>query len=452
METKGKRLVVLGAGESGIGAAILGAREGYHVLVSDSGVIADPRKAELEANAIAWEENGHTLERMLEAELVVKSPGIPANAPVVSAVRGRGIPVIGEIEFASRYTHAKLVCITGSNGKTTTTSLIHHIMQKAGLDAALAGNIGASFARQVAQGEHAYYVLEISSFQLDDMYDFKADVAVLLNITPDHLDRYDHQMANYVRAKFRIAQNMTSADSLVYCADDAETMNYLKDHSLGARLLSVSQRVANGQAAYLGGHALQFAVPGVPPFGMAVDELSLRGRHNVYNALAAGVATLVLGVPESAVREGLMDFKGIAHRLEFVRSVGGVAYINDSKATNIQSTFYALEAQTTPVVLILGGTDKGNDYSEIEDVVLSKCRALIFIGIDNDKLHRAFDGKIAQIRDARSMDECLAHAQELAQSGDVVLLSPACASFDLFKNYEDRGEQFKNKVLAIKDR
>ncbi|MFC2479982.1 MAG: UDP-N-acetylmuramoyl-L-alanine--D-glutamate ligase [Bacteroides sp.] len=449
METKGKRLVVLGAGESGIGAAILGAREGYHVLVSDSGVIAEQRKAELEANAIAWEENGHTLERLLEAELVVKSPGIPANAPVVSAVRGRGIPVIGEIEFASRYTYAKLVCITGSNGKTTTTSLIHHIMQKAGLDAALAGNIGASFARLVAQGEHAYYVLEISSFQLDDMYDFKADVAVLLNITPDHLDRYDHQMANYVRAKFRIAQNMTSADSLVYCADDAETMNYLKDYSLGARLLSVSQRVANGQAAYLGGHALQFAVPGVPPFGMAVDELSLRGRHNVYNALAAGVATLVLGVPESAVREGLMDFKGIAHRLEFVRSVGGVAYINDSKATNIDSAWYGLDSVKGDVIWIAGGTDKGNDYRTLLPLVREKVRGIVCLTTDSSKLHACYDDVVPQIVDAHSASDAVKAAQGMAKAGDTVLLSPACASFDLFKNYEDRGDQFKRCVMEL---
>ena len=449
METKGKRLVVLGAGESGIGAAILGAREGYHVLVSDSGVIAEQRKAELEANAIAWEENGHTLERLLEAELVVKSPGIPANAPVVSAVRGRGIPVIGEIEFASRYTHAKLVCITGSNGKTTTTSLIHHIMQKAGLDAALAGNIGASFARLVAQGEHAYYVLEISSFQLDDMYDFKADVAVLLNITPDHLDRYEHQMANYVRAKFRIAQNMTSADSLVYCADDAETMNYLKDHSLGARLLSVSQRVANGQAAYLSGHALQFAVPGAPPFGMAVDELSLRGRHNVYNALAAGVATLVLGVPESAVREGLMDFKGIAHRLEFVRSVGGVAYINDSKATNIDSAWYGLDSVKGSVIWIAGGTDKGNDYRTLLPLVREKVRGIVCLTTDSSKLHACYDDVVPQIVDAHSASDAVKAAQGMAKAGDTVLLSPACASFDLFKNYEDRGDQFKRCVMEL---
>ena len=322
-------------------------------------------------------------------------------------------------------------------------------MQKAGLDAALAGNIGASFARLVAQGEHAYYVLEISSFQLDDMYDFKADVAVLLNITPDHLDRYDHQMANYVRAKFRIAQNMTSADSLVYCADDAETMNYLKDHSLGARLLSVSQRVANGQAAYLGGHALQFAVPGVPPFGMAVDELSLRGRHNVYNALAAGVATLVLGVPESAVREGLMDFKGIAHRLEFVRSVGGVAYINDSKATNIDSAWYGLDSVKGDVIWIAGGTDKGNDYRTLLPLVREKVRGIVCLTTDSSKLHACYDDVVPQIVDAHSASDAVKAAQGMAKAGDTVLLSPACASFDLFKNYEDRGDQFKRCVMEL---
>ena len=441
------RLVVLGAAESGVGAAVLAQKKGYDVFVSDMGMIKDSYKRLLDSYGLPWEEGHHSEALILNADEVVKSPGIPDTAPMIQKVKAAGIPVISEIEFAGRYTNAKTICITGSNGKTTTTSLIYHILQKAGYNVALAGNIGKSFALQVAEGEHEWYVIELSSFQLDNMYDFRADIAVLLNITPDHLDRYDFKMQNYVNAKMRILQNQRPEDTFIYWAQDEWVPNELHKYNSPARMLEFSDTPKEGAVAYEENNLLKISQP--VSFEMDVDELSLPGLHNLRNSMAGALAALSAGVAPEVVREGLSDFPGVEHRLEKVCDVAGVHYINDSKATNVDACYWALAAMRTPTVLILGGKDKGNDYNEIAELVKTKCRALVYLGADNKKLHDFFDGFGLPVEDTHSMADCVKACARLAQKGDTVLLSPCCASFDLFHNMEDRGEQFKARVREL---
>jgi len=442
------RVVVLGAAESGVGAAILAKEKGFDVFVSDTGRIRENYKQKLDASAILWEEGRHTEALVLDADEVIKSPGIPENAPMVLKLRERGIPVISEIEFAARYTPARMVCITGSNGKTTTTSLIYHILKKAGFNVGLAGNIGRSLALQVAHEQHDCYVIELSSFQLDDMFRFKADVAVLLNITPDHLDRYGFEMQNYVDAKMRILQNMQAADSFIYWAQDEHIPAELAKRRPDCRLLPFSDGKAEGVAACENTDEIVEIFAPVP-FSVPVGELSIAGKHNVRNAMAAALAALSVGADPEAVRAGLRDFPGVEHRLEKVADVRGVHYVNDSKATNVDACYCALESMKTPVVLIVGGKDKGNDYSQLTDLVRQKCRALVYLGADNAKLHAFFDGFGLPVRDVDNMSACVEACADLACEGDTVLLSPCCASFDLFKNMEDRGEQFKACVRRL---
>lgn len=441
------RIVILGAAESGVGAAILAQKEGFEVFVSDMGRIKPEYKAQLDARGITWEEGRHTEALILNADEAIKSPGIPETAPMVAALRRKGVPVISEIEFAGRYTDARMICITGSNGKTTTTSLIYHLCRTAGLDVGLAGNIGHSLALQVAETPHENYVIELSSFQLDDMFDFRANVAVLLNITPDHLDRYDYKMQNYVDAKMRILRNQTAADTFIYWADDDYVGNELAKYDTACRVLSFADVPGRGVTAYADG--ADFVLEQPAPFRMPCAELSLRGKHNLRNELAAAMAAKAIGLPDDVLRQGLSSFPGVEHRLERVATVGGVTYVNDSKATNVDACYYALEAMTTPVVLILGGKDKGNDYNEIRPLVEQKCRALVYLGVDNKKLHDFFDGIGLPVADTHSMADCVAACRRLAHEGDTVLLSPCCASFDLFRNMEDRGCQFKSLVHGM---
>lgn len=443
-----KRIVVLGAGESGAGAAVLAKVKGYDVFVSDMSGIKDVYKKQLDDYGIEWEEGGHTAEKILCADEVVKSPGIPETAPLVVALKEKGTPVISEIEFAGRYTHARMICITGSNGKTTTTLLTYHILKKAGLHVGLAGNVGKSLALQVATENFDYYVIELSSFQLDNMYRFKADIAVLLNITPDHLDRYGHNMQNYVDAKFRIIQNQTEDDAFIFWNDDPIITRELSKYPLKARLYPFAETHEGGVKAYVEDEQLCIETPG-DLFVMPEEELSLPGRHNLYNSMAAGISARILEIKKEKVREALSDFEGVEHRLEKVAAVRGVSFINDSKATNVNSCWYALESMTTPVVLILGGKDKGNDYPEIEALVEKKVKAIVCLGVDNRKLHDFFDGKVAMAGDALSMQEAVEKAFAAAEPGDTVLLSPCCASFDLFTSYEDRGRQFKECVCRL---
>lgn len=443
-----KRIVVLGAGESGAGAAVLAKVKGYDVFVSDMSGIKDVYKKQLDDYGIEWEEGGHTAEKILCADEVVKSPGIPETAPLVVALKEKGTPVISEIEFAGRYTHARMICITGSNGKTTTTLLTYHILKKAGLHVGLAGNVGKSLALQVATENFDYYVIELSSFQLDNMYRFKADIAVLLNITPDHLDRYGHNMQNYVDAKFRITQNQTEDDAFIFWNDDPIITRELSKYPLKTRLYPFAETHEEGVKAYVEDEQLCIETPG-DLFVMPEEELSLPGRHNLYNSMAAGISVRILDIKKEKVREALSDFKGVEHRLEKVAAVRGVSFINDSKATNVNSCWYALESMTTPVVLILGGKDKGNDYTEIEALVEKKVKAIVCLGVDNRKLHDFFDGKVAMAGDALSMQEAVEKAFAAAEPGDTVLLSPCCASFDLFTSYEDRGRQFKECVCRL---
>jgi UDP-N-acetylmuramoylalanine--D-glutamate ligase len=443
-----KRMVILGAGESGTGAAILAQKEGYEVFVSDKSEIKQEYKDALDQRHIPWEENQHTEALILNADEVIKSPGIPDKAPIIKSLKEKGTHIISEIEFAGRYTKAKKICITGSNGKTTTTLLTYHILKGGGLNVGLAGNIGNSFAWQVAEQDFDYYVLELSSFQLDNMYDFKADVAILLNITPDHLDRYNYNMQEYVDAKFRIIQNMTEADSFIYWNDDPLIRAEVAKRDIRARKFPFSLKKGTGIKAFIEDHFLVIDTP-EQQFQIEQEELSLIGTHNLYNSLAAAVSANIARIQKENIREALNSFEGVEHRLEKVACVRGVTYINDSKATNVNSCWYALESMQTPVVLILGGTDKGNDYTEIEQLVKTKCRALIYLGVDNAKLHAFFDDKVPASFDARSMEEALHIAYEQAQKGDTVLLSPCCASFDLFNNYEDRGDQFKAGVLKL---
>ena len=443
-----KRLVVIGGGESGVGAAVLGKVKGMDVWLTDMGSIAPRYKEILDKWEIAWEEGHHTEEKVLGADEIVKSPGVPLTAPLIVKAMAKGIPVISEIELAGRYTDAKMVCITGSNGKTTTTLLTYHIFKEAGLNVGLAGNVGKSLAMQVATEKHDVYVIELSSFQLDNMYDFKANIAVMLNITPDHLDRYDHKMENYAAAKFRIMQNQTSDDAFIYWEDDPIISSQLKSMKSEARMFPFSARDDKSCTAYLSGGQLCFNVEG-DEWDMPREELSLKGLHNVYNSMAAGISASLMDIKKENIRKALASFEAVEHRLEYVRTLRGVKYINDSKATNVNSTWYALESMNEPVVLILGGKDKGNDYSEIEELVNNKVAAIVCLGVDNTKLHAFFDGKVAVVEDARSMQECVDKCSKLAQEGQTVLLSPCCASFDLFKSYEDRGEQFKQCVNAL---
>lgn len=444
-----KRIVILGASESGTGSAILAQKEGFDVFVSDNGKIKPRYKELLENYDIPYEENRHTERYILNADEIIKSPGIPESAAMVQHIRKKGIRIISEIEFAARYTNAKKICITGSNGKTTTTSLIHHMMRKAGMNAGIAGNIGQSFAYQVATEEYDYYVLEISSFQLDGMYQFKADIAILLNITPDHLDRYDYNLQNYVDSKFRITQNLTEDQYFVFCSDDEITIKELENIVTKARHLPYAYKRKDDDVAWVEEHDLLKIEFDDIDFSMSVNELALRGRHNTYNSMAAGIAGNVLKIRKDVIREALMDFQGIEHRLEPVLKVHGIEFINDSKATNVNSTWYALESMKTDVIWIAGGIDKGNDYNSLQELVAKKVKALICLGKDNKKLRKAFEGVVEMIVEVDSMRDAVRKAYHLGNNGDSVLLSPACASFDLFENYEERGRLFKEAVREL---
>ncbi len=444
-------IAVLGGGESGYGSAVLARAKGIEVFLSDGGTIAPRYKAVLEEWNIPCEEGGHTQERILAASEVVKSPGIPDTAPIVQAVREAGIPVISEIEFAGRYTPAKCIVITGSNGKTTTTTLIHKILADAGYDVGLAGNIGESFAYQVATADREWYVIELSSFQLDGMYDFRAHIALLLNVTPDHLDRYDHDMEKYTDSKLRVIQNQGPDDYFIYSGDDPVIRKRLNAGlPLPMRNLPFSVKYCAMQGAWMAGGVLRMGV-GERRVELHADEMKIKGIHNIYNAMAASLAALAAGVGPESIRRSVYAFAGVEHRLEPVAGVDGVEWINDSKATNVDSVWYALQSMTRPVVWIAGGTDKGNDYEPLKDFIRGKARALVCLGVDNTNLLREFEGVAPVIVDTHSMEEAVREAARLAQPGDVVLLSPACASFDLFRNYEDRGRQFKERVTALKN-
>ena len=439
------RIVVLGGGESGCGSAVLARVKGFDVFLSDMGRIAPKYRELLKKWDIPFEEGQHTAGKILSADKVVKSPGIPDKAPMVKAIRERGIPVVSEIEFAGAYTSARTICITGSNGKTTTTTLTYEILRNAGVNVGLAGNIGESFALAVATGACDWYVIELSSFQLDGCYDFRADVGVLMNITPDHLDRYDYQLQNYVDSKFRILRNQRSEDRFIYCADDPLTLENLPKHRLDMQTLPFSVKGCGGCAATLCDGVIRAEASG-RRVEIPVSELKIQGMHNTYNAMAASLAALSAGVEPDAVCRTLRAFEGVEHRLEKCGEIEGVAYINDSKATNVDSVWYALESMTRPVVWIAGGTDKGNDYAQLYELAASKVKTLVCMGVDNSKLLKAFGGRVPRIVDTHSLNEAMAAARDSAAAGDAVLLSPACASFDLFKNYEDRGRQFKEWV------
>ena len=442
-----KRIVVLGAGESGAGAAVLAKKEGFEVFVSDTSAIKDKYKDMLNAHGIEWEEGHHTEDKVLSADEVIKSPGIPNEAPMIKKLIAQGTHIISEIEFAGRYTNSKMVCITGSNGKTTTTSLIYHIFKAAGYDVGLAGNIGRSLALQVAEDPHEYYVIELSSFQLDNMYNFRANIAILLNITPDHLDRYEYKFENYAAAKMRIVQNQTADDSFIYWNDDPVIKRELERYDIKAIQYPFSELKEKGSIAYI--EEGQYKIEKPTPFNMEQEELALTGKHNIYDSLAAGIASNIAGIDKEVIRKSLGDFPGVEHRLEKVCKVRGVQYINDSKATNVDACWYALESMTQPTILILGGKDKGNDYNHIKDLVKKKCVGLVYLGADNTKLHNFFDPMGLPVRDTHSMKDCVKACYKMAQPGQTVLLSPCCASFDLFKNMEDRGTQFKELVRKL---
>ena len=441
------RIVILGAAESGVGAAALAKKQGFDTFVTDKGAIKANYKQMLDERGIAWEEGQHTEELVLNADEIIKSPGIPDTAPLVQKIKAASIPIISEIEFAGRYTDAKMICITGSNGKTTTTSLIYHIFKKAGYDVGLAGNIGRSLALQVAEDPHAYYVIELSSFQLDNMYDFRANIAVLLNITPDHLDRYNNSMQEYTDSKMRILQNQTTDDAFIYWNEDPVVCRELEKYHIESRLCPFSIIKKAGMIGYISDG--EYVIERPTPFNMEQESLALHGKHNLYNSLAAGIAADLSGISNDVIRESLSDFEGVEHRLEFTCKVHGVTFINDSKATNVDACWYALESMTQPTILILGGLDKGNDYSAIRDLVLKKCKALVYLGVDNRKLHDFFDPLGLPVAETHSMPECIKACYAFAQPGDTVLLSPCCASFDLFRNMEDRGEQFKSLARAL---
>lgn len=441
------RIVILGAGESGAGAAVLAQKKGFDTFVSDMSLIKDKYKAMLNERGIQWEEGKHTEELILNADEVIKSPGIPNDAPIILKLKNQGTPIISEIEFAGRYTNAKMICITGSNGKTTTTSLIYHIFKKSGLNVGLAGNIGQSLAYQVAECNYDYYVIELSSFQLDNMYKFHANIAVLMNITPDHLDRYGFEMQNYVDAKFRIIQNQTDDDAFIFWNDDPIIQKELHKYGIHGQYFPFAEKNEEGVAAFTEENKVYFTRP--IAFNMEQEELALTGTHNLFNSMAAGISANIAGIRKECIREALNDFKGVEHRLEKVARVKGVDYINDSKATNVNSCWYALQSMKTKTVLILGGKDKGNDYNEIADLVKEKCSGLIFLGLHNEKLHDFFGNFGLPIVDAQSMPDAVNAAYNMAKKGETVLLSPCCASFDLFKSYEDRGDQFKECVRNL---
>ncbi len=442
-----KRIVVLGAGESGVGAAILAQKKGFEVFVSDMSMIKDKYKNMLVERGIEWEEGQHTESLILNADEAIKSPGIPNNAPMIVKLKDLGVPVISEIEFAGRYTNAQMICITGSNGKTTTTSLIYHIFKKAGLNVGLAGNIGRSLALQVAECNYDYYIIELSSFQLDNMYQFHANIAVLMNITPDHLDRYDYKMQNYVDAKFRIIQNQTDDDAFVFWNDDPVIQKELHKYGIHGQYYPFAESKENGLAAYTEKSKIYFTRP--VDFNMEQEDLALTGTHNLFNSMAAGISANIAGIKKECIREALSDFKGVEHRLEKAGVVNEVNYINDSKATNVNSCWYALKSMKTKTILILGGKDKGNDYNEIADLVKEKCSGLVYLGLHNEKLHDFFDKFGLPVADVQSMKDAVAAATKMAKPGETVLLSPCCASFDLFKSYEDRGDQFKECVKNL---
>lgn len=442
-----KRIVILGAGESGAGAAVLAKKEGFDVFVSDMSSIKDKYKKLMDEHGVEWEEGHHTEEKILNADEIIKSPGIPKEAPMIQKCIAKNIHIISEIEFAGRYTNSKMICITGSNGKTTTTSLIYHIFKNAGYDAGLAGNIGKSLALQVAEDPHEYYIIELSSFQLDNMYDFRANIAILLNITPDHLDRYDFCMQNYVDAKMRIIQNQTSEDSFIFWNDDPVIKKELDKYDIKAVKCPFSELKEKGSIGYI--EEGQYKIEYPTPFNMEQEELSLTGKHNIYNSLAAGIASNIAGIKKEDIRKSLSDFPGVEHRLEKVTTINGVLYVNDSKATNVDACWYALESMKTPTILILGGKDKGNDYNEIKELVKAKCAGLVYLGADNKKLHDFFDSMGIPVADTHNMKDCVKACSEMAKPGYTVLLSPCCASFDLFKNMEDRGEQFKSLVREL---
>ena len=442
------RVVVLGGGESGVGSAVLAKKNGFDVFLSDMGNISEKYAAMLQEWEIPYEQGTHTEEMILNADEVIKSPGIPSTAALVRKIEEKGIKIISEIEFAGRYDSAKKVCITGSNGKTTTTSLIYHLLKQAGLNVGLGGNIGKSYAYQVATENHDIYVLELSSFQLDNVYDFKADIAVITNITPDHLDRYDYNMENYVKAKFRITRNMSSEDCFIFCSDDEITINHLNQIVVKAQKLPFTQKEEVNPGAFVKDDRIIVRYK-EDECDMFIQELALGGKHNVYNSMAAALAAKAMDIDNEAIREGLATFQAVEHRLEKVLSIKDVLYINDSKATNVDAAWYALECQTRPVVWIVGGTDKGNDYTSLLPLAKEKVKAIICMGLDNTKIHESFKDIVPQMYDVTSAQDAVKKAHELAVSGDVVLLSPCCASFDLFKNYEDRGKQFKEAVRNL---
>ncbi len=443
-----KQVAILGGGESGVGAAILAQQKGYSVFLSDLGKIKEKYKTVLTEYKIDFEEEKHSEERILSSEFVVKSPGIPDKAPLIVKLKENKIPVISEIEFAGRYNTAKTICITGSNGKTTTTLLTYHILKNAGLNVGLAGNVGKSFAWQVAEEKHDVYVIELSSFQLDGMYDFRADVAILMNITPDHLDRYNYNMQNYVDSKFRIIQNQTKNDFFIVCTDDEVTQTELKKRNIIPQVIPFGLGEPSGISAGIQDNQLVINLQ-QNQFSMSILELALQGKHNTYNSMAAGIASMIFEIRNEQLRESLANFTGVEHRLERFLKVHGIEFVNDSKATNVNSTWYALESIYKPIVWIAGGVDKGNDYTMLKGLAKEKVKAIVCLGKDNKKLHESFKGVVKNIVDASSMDEAVKTAYYLARNGDTVLLSPACASFDLFENYEDRGTQFKQKVRNL---
>lgn len=445
-----RRIVILGGGESGAGAAVLAKVKGFDTFLTDTGIIAPKYIEMLEKWGIPYEHgHPHTKELVMNADEVIKSPGVPPTVPIVRELAAQGTPILSEIEFAGRYTDAKMVCITASNGKTTTTLLLYHILRKAGMNVGLAGNVGKSLAYQVATANHDIYVIELSSFQLENMYDFKADIAVLLNITPDHMDRYDHKMENYVAAKFRIVRNQKPDDCFIYWQDDPVITAQLRQMEIHSRMLPFSERHTEQAAAWVNNGMMVVDTP-EDIWEIPRDRLSLKGLHNLYNSMAAGISATVLGIRHDITAEALSDFEAVEHRLEFVENIDGVRWINDSKATNVNSTWYALESMTAPTVLILGGTDKGNDYSEIEDFVKEKVKAIVCMGVDNSRLTSFFGGMNIPVADTHSLEDAIAACRRFATPGDTVLLSPCCASFDLFKSYEDRGRRFKQAVRDLK--
>jgi UDP-N-acetylmuramoylalanine--D-glutamate ligase len=446
-----KRIVILGSGESGVGSAVLAKQKGFDVFVSDKSIIKEIYKQQLVNENILFEEGVHSEEKILNAYEVIKSPGIPDSVELVKKLRAQNTPVISEIEFAGRYTSAKKICITGSNGKTTTTLLTYHILKKAGYNVGLGGNVGKSFAMQVAKENYDYYVLELSSFQLDGMYNFTADIAVLLNITPDHLDRYEYKFDNYVASKFRIIQNQTSQHVFIYCADDSAINNYMQQHKIAAQQIPFSiKKPIDGPGAFLTENQITLNYkPNQEPLTMTIEQLALQGKHNVYNSMAASLASRIVDVRKEIIRESLQDFQNVEHRLEFVASINGIEFINDSKATNVNSTWFALESMEKPIVWICGGQDKGNDYNELTELVKARVKAIICLGKDNRKIIAAFKDIVETIVETDNATDAVAASYKIGKKGDVVLLSPACASFDLFQNYEERGMQFKTAVRRL---